>query len=138
MNTSDEPVRWAGVLIIKNRRVLTLRENDKPFYLMPGGKLEPGETDEAAATREIMEELGVSVDIQSTFIEILETSKNTGQLIRFKLFTGQLAAEPDIHKLPGKTVAIAYINSHYAQEGLEIGNFLIKLLPELVKQNLID
>lgn len=48
-------------MIVKNRKVLTLKESDKPFQLVPGGKVEDGETDEEAVVREVNEELGVKM-----------------------------------------------------------------------------
>ncbi|HUD05930.1 MAG TPA: NUDIX domain-containing protein [Candidatus Saccharimonadales bacterium] len=138
MAQAEKPILWSGVLIIRDRRVLTLKERDKSFYIMPGGKVEARESDENAAAREALEELGVSVEIQKAFIEIVENSKNTGKLIRFKLFTGNFTKEPDIKNLPGRTESIAYINSQYKQDNIDVGNLLIKLLPELVKQDLID
>jgi 8-oxo-dGTP pyrophosphatase MutT (NUDIX family) len=42
MSQNDKTILWSGVLIIQKRRALTLKETDKAFYIMPGGKLEAG------------------------------------------------------------------------------------------------
>jgi 8-oxo-dGTP pyrophosphatase MutT (NUDIX family) len=138
MSQTEKPILWSGVLIIQNRRLLTLKEKDKPFYVLPGGKVEIGETDEEAAAREALEELGVTAKIHQVFTEIIENSKNTGDLIRFKVFRATINIEPKIENLPERTEATAYINSQYKLDGIDIGNLLIKLLPELVKEDLTD
>lgn len=135
---NEKAILWSGILVINNRRILTLKEVDKPFYILPGGKLELGESDEDAAIREAAEELGVSVELSEVFTEIIENSKNTGLLIRFKLFRAVMPSPPNPDKLPIRTEKIAWINSSCEQEGLDVGNLLIKLLPMLVEKGLID
>ena len=48
------------LLFDEAERVLLVRfwDGDRSFWVTPGGGIEPGETDEAAALREIREELG--------------------------------------------------------------------------------
>ncbi|MDF0531490.1 NUDIX domain-containing protein [Tsukamurella sp. 8F] len=43
-------------------RVLTVRKRGTDAFMLPGGKLEPGESPRACAVREIDEELGVALD----------------------------------------------------------------------------
>lgn len=116
--------------------MLVLKETDKPFYMVPGGKVEKDETDEQAAVREVMEEIGVVVTLAGPATEINEHSKSTGQLIRFKLFNGTITEEPDIKNLPGKTEKIMWIDSKH--NGIEIGNLLRHILPLLQTKGLID
>lgn len=42
-------------------RILTVRKRDTSYFMLPGGKFEPGEGSGAAALREVHEELGVTV-----------------------------------------------------------------------------
>ncbi len=51
-----------GVAIVRDGRVLAARRTGDGWEL-PGGKVEPGETPEQAAVREIAEELGCGVAI---------------------------------------------------------------------------
>ncbi len=57
----------AGVAIVRHGRVLAARRTSPVEYAgrweFPGGKVDPGETDEAAAVREIREELDCEVDV---------------------------------------------------------------------------
>lgn len=48
----------AGVLI-KNRKLLIERSENRTMFVAPGGSIEEGETSEEALTRELMEEFGI-------------------------------------------------------------------------------
>jgi 8-oxo-dGTP diphosphatase len=53
-----------GVAIVADGRVLAaLRPGAEGGWEFPGGKVEPGESDRAAAVREIEEELGVRITV---------------------------------------------------------------------------
>lgn len=52
----------AVVLTDAAGRVLTVRKSGTQRFMLPGGKLEPGETSDATAVREVAEELGLALD----------------------------------------------------------------------------
>ncbi|MCP2339078.1 NUDIX hydrolase [Actinomadura rupiterrae] len=54
-----DKVAW---LRLEQGRVLGARSHGKDSYYLPGGKREPGETDEQTLLREIAEELTVALD----------------------------------------------------------------------------
>ncbi len=54
-------VKSAGI-ILRDGKILVTRTKGKEVFINPGGKLEPGETPEAALVRELREELGIKVD----------------------------------------------------------------------------
>jgi 8-oxo-dGTP diphosphatase len=54
-----DTVAWAT---IRDRRLLAVRSHGRDAFYLPGGKLEPGESPEAALCREVLEELGVVLD----------------------------------------------------------------------------
>ena len=60
------PLRAAAAVIFDtDGRVLLVKENyDRRRWSLPGGVVEPGESDEEAAMRETLEETGVVVQIQ--------------------------------------------------------------------------
>jgi 8-oxo-dGTP diphosphatase len=59
---ADEPLRTVGWVHVRDGHLLTVRSTGKDRFFMPGGKVEPGETDAQALVREIREELGVLLD----------------------------------------------------------------------------
>jgi 8-oxo-dGTP diphosphatase len=63
MNEIDK-LAW---ICIKDKKILVARSKGKNIYYIPGGKREPGESDQAALIREIKEEL--SVDIHPATIQ---------------------------------------------------------------------
>jgi 8-oxo-dGTP diphosphatase len=67
MNSPLSPRVVAGVAIVRHGRVLAARRVLPVEYAgrweFPGGKVDPGESDRAAAVREIREELGCEVEV---------------------------------------------------------------------------
>jgi len=66
--TAPIKVRVGGVLIhtIDNEpKVLLVRQNNRKFWVLPGGTLEWGETLEECLIREIQEEVGINSSITS-------------------------------------------------------------------------
>jgi 8-oxo-dGTP pyrophosphatase MutT (NUDIX family) len=64
MVDSPRPPNAASVALIDRDRVLLIQRARKPWlgmWSLPGGRLEPGETPEQAAEREILEEVGLRV-----------------------------------------------------------------------------
>jgi 8-oxo-dGTP pyrophosphatase MutT (NUDIX family) len=58
-------MRSAVIIVCEEQVALIQRQRSSTVYfLFPGGKVEPGEMEEAAAIREAMEELGVRVELQ--------------------------------------------------------------------------
>lgn len=84
--------------VIRNeeRRVLLLHRNkkDRVQWELPGGKLEPGEGPEAAAVREIQEELGVKATIHSKLGEAAFHENDVEYL--YVWFEARIADEPRI------------------------------------------
>lgn len=57
-------IKKVAGIIIKNKKVLYLRKKNFYFFILPGGKIEKGETLEEALKREIMEELSSRIKIK--------------------------------------------------------------------------
>lgn len=68
--------RVAGILFDKNNRLLIQKIANNPFYCLPGGHVEIGETAIEAAEREINEELQFNVKVKQPLFEIENIFKN--------------------------------------------------------------
>lgn len=67
----------AGAVVIHESRLLTYRcqMRDQSFHRIPGGGIEPNETPEQTALRELHEELGLTVKLQHRFGPYFHASK---------------------------------------------------------------
>ena len=52
-----------GVVLIRDEQLLLVRQNNRDFWVLPGGTLEPGEGMADCAAREMKEETGLDVAI---------------------------------------------------------------------------
>lgn len=61
-----------SAILIENKKVALIKRtrNSSTYYVFPGGGIEKGETPEAAAVREAMEELGVHICIEDCFEQV--------------------------------------------------------------------
>lgn len=61
MRRGDDGGWGVGALVFDGEEILFVREGD--MWLLPGGRLEPGEPPETGAKREVREETGVEIEI---------------------------------------------------------------------------
>lgn len=98
--TSHERTRTIDKLAwihIEQGRLLAVRSRGKDAFFIPGGKREPGESDEQALVREVQEELGV--DLRTDTLKPLHVfeaqahGQPEGVFVRMTCFTGDYAGE---------------------------------------------
>jgi 8-oxo-dGTP diphosphatase len=78
--------------------MLTVRKNGTAKFMLPGGKLEPGESAAQAAVREVTEELGVRLRVEDlTLLGEFEAdaANEPGHLVRSTVFTWAGEVTPD-------------------------------------------
>mgnify|MGYP000926875524 CR=1 FL=1 len=91
----------ASVALIDNQKVLLIQRAQAPYFglwTLPGGRLEPGETPEQCATREIKEELGLSVFRLHKLLrlEVGPGGKFVLQTFATEAFEGSIVASDEI------------------------------------------
>jgi mutator protein MutT len=71
---SDRPVVGVGAIVLDGRHVLLVKRAHEPLkgqWSLPGGRVELGETLEAAVVREVREETGLEIEVGS-IVEVLD------------------------------------------------------------------
>lgn len=130
-NKSPSDLRTAAVVVIDDGQghvLVTTRDGDKNDLDLPGGRLEPGESPEAAAKRETFEETGVTVTrlVQLyagagsddrrhvTIYRAIEHDAN--KLEKFKPEKGEDVGWADPRKLAGPKCTFGpFTRDHFAQ-----------------------
>lgn len=100
-------IHKAGLLYVKNGRILLCRKKrSTSLLILPGGKLESGETAEQCLQRECREELGdVTVENLSHLGDYESPAAgDAGKTVRIELFAGELRGTPAPHAEIGELV----------------------------------
>lgn len=88
-------IRKIGAAILKNNQLLVVSKKKSPdHYMLPGGKLEKGETDLEALARELQEELRLEL-VSSTLLGNFETTSMFGTESMFlTVYVVEVEGEP--------------------------------------------
>ncbi len=111
----DRPKVGVGVIIQNSRGEILIGKrigSHAPFYSIPGGHLENGETFETAAIKEVFEETGLIIKNPKVFCVTnnLRTFRNEKKhYISISLFADEFEGEPVI-KEPGKCESWTWCN----------------------------
>ena len=103
----------AAVALIRDRRVLMVTARGRDVWFMPGGKIDPGESETDAAAREAWEEVAVRLDpaaLTPLFTVLIQAhGEPDGRLVRMSVFgaesTGEPAASAEVSALHWATSA---------------------------------
>jgi 8-oxo-dGTP diphosphatase len=90
-------IHKSGFLLIREGRVLLCRKRrSTALLILPGGRIENGESAEECVRRELQEELGEVEPVGLTFLGAYEdqAAGDEGHTIRIELFGGELTGQP--------------------------------------------
>ena len=90
-----DPIVVAAVAFTRDGRVLTVRKRGTSMFMLPGGKLEPGESAADAARREVAEEVGLVVaDLELLGGFTADAASEPGHVVVSTVYRAVLNAEP--------------------------------------------
>ncbi|AVT38439.1 NUDIX hydrolase [Plantactinospora sp. BB1] len=110
-STPARPRASAGALIVDtDGRILLVDPTYKPFWNLPGGGVDTGETPRAACRRELREELGLDLPVGSLLVVAWTANGPDGQL--FFVFDGGVLSPEQragIVLPPGELAGYAFV-----------------------------
>jgi 8-oxo-dGTP pyrophosphatase MutT (NUDIX family) len=129
----------AGLVVVKDRKLLLAFSNNKKAFYLPGGKADEGETTAEALIREIREELDVALDPATLqfymHVEALAFGEKDGIVMKQDCFRADLPASPSATAEIGE---LRYFDtSRYLLERQQVPGVII-VMEQLKKDNLID
>lgn len=94
MATQPRRISSAAIMLENvHGELLIIKANYKPYWTLPGGVVDDGETPKQAAIREVQEEVGLKIEPATVeFIAVVDRISQTAQTYQF-LFKAQLPAD---------------------------------------------
>lgn len=93
------PLAPAALAIVQNENgeVLLVKRCDLPVFVLPGGGIDPGESPEEAAIREVLEETGLVVSVTKSCAHYLPNNRLASETFVFicKVISGSLRISPE-------------------------------------------
>lgn len=129
----------AGLVVIKDRKLLLAFSNNKQAFYLPGGKTDEGETTLTALVREIREELNVELDPTAarfyTHITAPAFGERSGIIMEQDCFLYDLQMPP----IPAAEIgALHYFDTAaYREESQQVPG-VVRIMQLLQQDNLID
>lgn len=129
----------AGLIVIKDRKLLLAFSKNKKAWYLPGGKTDNGETTRDGLLREINEELNIQLDPNElkyyTHISVQAFGEVENTMMEQDCFLYPLSQEPN----PCAEIeALSYFNSaDYTLEPAQVPG-VVMVIMQLKKDDLID
>lgn len=122
----------AGALIIRDKRILLVSNDELGLYWTPGGRLNEGEDYQQALRRELAEELGVKIKAAQLFSQVSHDYTPTA-----KYFLVDVAGEPA--PVSKEVTKVGW----FSRQDIESGdtkvtpNFTKEIFPQLIEAGLL-
>jgi 8-oxo-dGTP diphosphatase len=137
MNTFH--IHKAAGILIKDKKLLVEKSDNKDFFVAPGGSIEDGETPIEALIRELKEEFDINVlvdDLEEFGIFTANAAGQENKVVKMETFiVKKWDKEPTPH---AEVREILWVTSDLPKD-IEVGSiFQHEVIPRLKSENLID
>jgi len=83
-----------GAIIIRDKRMLIVREEDIDVFFIPGGGRKGNESDEEVLIREMMEEIGARIKNMKFYREFAAKASRENDMVTVKAYFCNIGEEP--------------------------------------------
>lgn len=127
-----------GAIILQDKKLLVVRKktaDNRAEYIIPGGRREKEESDSQTLSRELQEELQVSVSSQKHFGSFDDIAIFENIPIHMEVYLVTIHGEPT----PASEIKeYAWIDRNYNKKGILLGRILSRyVVPKLIEQDIL-
>ena len=123
-----------GAIILHDKKMLVGRNWGKEVFFIPGGKREPGETDEQTLHREVKEELDVAVKKSKFYKEFNTRNYNDTADLRVRAYFTEVSGEP---KPTSEVEELMWVGKDFEKKKQLLATALLVIIPSLIKDGLL-
>lgn len=127
-----------GGIILKDKKLLVVQKRTKdnrPEYIIPGGKREGKETDIETLARELKEEIQVDLKGVKPFGGFDDIAIFENIPIHIEVYIADIEGEP---KCDSEIKSLVWIDRNYKDYGIELGSVLGKyVVPQLIEMEMM-
>jgi 8-oxo-dGTP pyrophosphatase MutT (NUDIX family) len=138
MDTATVHLKTAGLIVVKEDKLLLAFSKNKNAWYLPGGKVDAGETALQSIQREIEEELNVRIDLRFLKYYCHITAPAYGEERNVIMLQDCYWYELEQEISPGNEIgAVKYFDRYsYAQEAIQVAGVL-KVFERLAADKII-
>ena len=118
-----------GAIVIKDNKMMIVREKDIDIFFIPGGVRESNETDEQVLEREMMEEAGVNITNIRFYSKFTAKASKGSGMVTVKSYFCDTVEEP---RPAGEIGEIKWVGRN-DYKNVNLGNILKIMIPALIK-----